>query len=109
MWRHGFEAGLNEASTRRQIGRDATLRSVEVWFEAGFNMASTHHVFSSRFAEMHEQEVWRHGFEAGPNEASTKPQICRDAILGSVEAWFEAGFNMATTNYQFSFRFAEMY
>ena len=51
----------------------------------------------------------RHGFEAGLNEASTRLQICREAILGSVEAWLEAGFNIASKTYQFAFKFAEMY
>ena len=51
----------------------------------------------------------RHGFEAGFNEATTRPQLCRDAILGSVEVWFEAGFNIASKNYQFCVRSAEMY
>ena len=49
---------------------------------------------------MYQQGVLRPGFEAGFNQASTRPQTCIEAITGSVEAWLEAGLNMASIIYQ---------
>ena len=51
-------------------------------------------------------EAW---LEAGLNMASKRPHICREAIAGSAKAWFEAGLNMASKTYQVFFKFAEMY